>query len=223
MKYFHVFEKPRIYSTKVSLYPNFSLREAAAYAGNTSYVLPLPDRETGFYLLGLLNSHVCEYFSRSVFSPKANGYYEVQPEALARFPIPNAAPADREAIGILAQEITHEAQARYTLHEKVRHRLQSDLGTPATRLNQKLTAWWTLDFPTLRRELVKVTKADIPIKDRSEWEAWLGEQRAAHDKYTDAIIQRETDLNARVYALFSLAAEEIKLMEAATKYRYGEV
>jgi len=220
--YYSAFESPRIHSTKVSIFPRFSLSEATAYAGNTSYVLPLPDRETGFYLLGLLNSHVCEYFSRSVFSPKANGYYEVQPEALARFPIPNASDTDREAISTLAQQITQHAQARYALHQQTRHRLQTDLGTPATHLNQKLTAWWTLDFPSLRRELVKVTKADIPLKDRHEWETWLSEQRAAHDRHTDAIIQRETDLNARVYALFGLAAEEIQQIEAVTKYQYGE-
>lgn len=45
---------------------------------------------------------------------------------------------------------------------------------------------------------------------------------AAHDRHTDGTTQREADLNARVYALFHLTAEEIKLIEAATKYKYGE-
>jgi len=33
----------------------------------------------------------------------------------------------------------------------------------------------------------------------------------------------ETDLNRRIYALFDLSAAEVKLIEASTKYRYGEV
>ena len=85
------------------------------------------------------------------------------------------------------------------------------------------TAWWTLDFAGLQTELVKVFKKAIPVKERDEWEAWFEEQRAAHTRYTDAIIARETALNARVYALFGLEEAEIRIIEAATKYRYGEV
>lgn len=44
-----------------------------------------------------------------------------------------------------------------------------------------------------------------------------------HEQHTGMIIGREADLNARVYALFGLAAGEIALIEAATKYHYGEV
>ena len=221
--YYPAFEEPRIHSTKVSLFPRFSLLEETSYAGNTSYVLPLSDVATGFYLLGLLNSHVCEFFSRSVFAAKANGYYEVQPEPLARFPIPNAPDADREAVGALAQQITAEARARYALHERVRRRLRTDFGDPSTGLNQKLTAWWTLDFAALQKELVKVFKKGVPVKERDEWEEAFGDYRAAHTRHTDAIIARETDLNARVYALFKLGTAEIALIEATTKYKYGEV
>lgn len=223
VEYFHVFEKPRIHSTKVSLYPAFSLLGTEAYAANTSYVLPVPDMKTGYYLLGLLNSHVCEYFCRSVFAAKANGYYEVQPEPLSRFPVPNASDADKDAVGALAREITAEAKARYALHEKVRQRLRTDFGSPGVPLNQKLTAWWNLDFPGLRRELVKVFKHDIPIKERDDWQEWFEAQKKAHTERTNAIVARETALNAHVYALFALKAAEIALIEAATKYQYGEV
>jgi hypothetical protein len=221
--YYSAFEQPRIHSTKVSLFPKFSLSDETSYAGNTSYVLPVPDMKTGYYLLGLLNSHVCEYFCRSVFAAKANGYYEVQPEPLSRFPTPNAPDADRDAIGTLALEITAEAKKRYALHEKVRQRLQTDFGSSGTALNQKLTAWWSLDFPGLRRELVKVFKRDIPVKERDDWQEWFEAQTKAHTERTSAIVARETDLNARVYALFKLKEAEIALIEAATKYQYGEV
>jgi hypothetical protein len=33
----------------------------------------------------------------------------------------------------------------------------------------------------------------------------------------------ETELNARVYALFDLTAAEIAIIEESTKYQYGEV
>ncbi|MEI8166570.1 MAG: hypothetical protein WCG26_09325, partial [Chloroflexales bacterium] len=89
--------------------------------------------------------------------------------------------------------------------------------------NNKLTAWWTLDFPAFRAEVLKVFKRDIPLKDRDDWQEWLGVQREQHRQHTTAIIAGETALNARVYALFDLSADEIALIEASTKYQHGGV
>jgi hypothetical protein len=130
---------------------------------------------------------------------------------------------ERESIGGLTMAITEQAKARYDLHRRARHRIESDLGTPGKRLNQKLTAWWTLDFPSFRAEIKKVLKHDIPLRDRDDWEAWLDERRAEHDRHTAEIVRLETELNARVYALFDLTADEIQTIEEITKYRYGEV
>jgi len=221
--YYHVFEHPRIHSTKISLFPTFSFLEKNAYAGNTSYVIPTPDEKTAGYLLGLLNSRVSEYFCRNIFAAKANNYYEIQPSGLSQFPIPDAPAAESDAIGVLAMAITEQARIRYILHTQVRHRIASDLGVVGKALNQRLTAWWNLDFPAFRAELLKVFKRDIALKERDDWEAWLAEQRAAHQHHTAEIVRLETELNSRVYTLFDLTPAEITLIEESTKYRYGEV
>lgn len=93
--YYSVFEQPRIHSTKVSLYPTFSLSEEVSYALNTAYVLPVEDTIMGNYLLGVLNSRVCEFYCRRVFAPKANGYFEIQPRELSRLPIPDESDEER--------------------------------------------------------------------------------------------------------------------------------
>ena len=159
--------------------------------------------------------------------------YQLTDQFITRLPIPAMTDADRATLGTLAMEITDLARTRYALHGRVRHRLHSDFGAllrqgsggqaPEKKLNQKLTAWWTLDFPALRAEVQKVFKRDIPLKERDEVEAWHAAQRNEHARLTGEIVKRETDLNARVYALFGLTDEEIVLIEASTKYRYGEV
>ncbi len=128
----------------------------------------------------------------------------------------------RTEIAQLAQEITATAKARYGLHERVRRRISGDLGGGG-RLNQKLTAWWERDFASFRSEVQKLGKHEIPLRDRDEWEEWLAAQRARHDQLTAAIVERETQLNQHVYGLFNLTDAEIALIEASTKYRYGEV
>ena len=221
--YHPVFGSSRIHSTKVSLYPAFSISEQPCYAGNTSYVIPLRDLNDGLYLLGLLNSRVCEFFCRNVFAPKANGYYEVQPDGLERMPIPSAKTGAAGKIANLAGRLTALAANRSAIADRARHRL-TDLFAPDVTLSQKLSAWWDLDFTRLRAEIRKISnKTDIPVQERDQWEAWFAEQRAEHQHLTDEIIRLETGLNERVYALFKLTSDEIKLMEDSTKYKYGEV
>jgi hypothetical protein len=51
----------------------------------------------------------------------------------------------------------------------------------------------------------------------------LASRRAEHEQRTAEIVRLETELNARVCALFDLTPAEIKIVEESTKYRYGEV
>jgi hypothetical protein len=57
----------------------------------------------------------------------------------------------------------------------------------------------------------KALKHDIPLKERDEWEEWLEAQREKYEQHTAQIVQWETDLEARMYALFALSPAEIAL------------
>src|SRR5688572_32000528 len=75
-------------------------------------------------------------------------------------------------------------------------------------LNQKLTAWWNLDFPGLRAEVQKTFKRPIPLKDQDEWEAWLTTQRS--EEHTSEL-QSQSNLVCR------LLLEKKKKKETPTK------
>jgi hypothetical protein len=149
--------------------------------------------------------------------------YQQNIQFISRLPIPHASGDEREAICALVMEITEYAGSRYELHQKTHRRILSDLGVPGKKLNQKLTAWWELDFPAFRAEVKKVFKHDIPLDEHDEWEEWLAGRRAEHEALTAEIVRLETDLNARVYHMFNLTPEEIQTIEESTSYRYGEV
>jgi hypothetical protein len=61
------------------------------------------------------------------------------------------------------------------------------------------------------------------LKERQEWELFLGNGREQHQQLTAQIIVLETELNRHVYALFKLTPEKIQIIETSTKYNYGEV
>lgn len=66
-------------------------------------------------------------------------------------------------------------------------------------------------------------KREIPVKERGEWEEWLTTQRSEHERLTGEIVGLETELNDRVYRLFDLTPDEIRITEETTQYAYGEV
>jgi len=221
--YYGAFDKPKIMWPDICRYPRFSWDTSETFVNDKGFIAVVEDP----YILGILQSRSAWHCVSKlcVGLGERAGYmvYQLKSQFISRLPIPDASDEDKAAIGTLAREITAEAKKRYALHEKVRQRLRTDFGSPGISLNQKLTAWWTLDFPGLRRELVKVFKHDIPIKERDDWQEWFEAQKKAHTERTNAIVARETALNAHVYALFALKAAEIALIEAATKYQYGEV
>jgi hypothetical protein len=221
--YYPAFDSPKIFWPDIAKLPRFSWADPGTYANNTGYFIPTSD----LALLGILQSRLIWFAISQVCQPlrlRAGLWqYRMFPQFLSRLPIPDLDTEQREAIGGLATTITALARQRYVLHEKARHRLQVDHGTPGKVLNTRLTRWWDLDFPTLQTELKKVFNRSIPLKERDDWEEWLADRRIEHDRLTAEIIRHEIDLNARVYQLFNLNPDEIENIEQITKFSYGEV
>jgi hypothetical protein len=221
--YYDALGQPKIVWSDVSKLPRCSYADPDIYVGNTGHFIPAAQPE----LLALLQSRVLWFVIMQICTPlrlRAGLWqFRMIPQFARRLPIPDMPDPDREALASLAMQATDRARTRYELHQRVRHRIITDLQVPEGKLNQKLTAWWTLDFSALRAELRKLTKRDLPVNERDEWEAWHTAQCTEHTRLTDQIIAAEEDLNVRVYSLFGLTPTEIALIEETTKYRYGEV
>jgi len=217
------FEGSKLFWPEMAKQPRFTLAPSGLVGNKTTFMIP----GNHPLLLGILMtrplwfvvSHVCMPIGERAGMLR----YVLSEQFMSRLPIPDAPPADRDAIGGLALAITEQARSRYTLHRRTRHRILTDLGAPGAALNQKLTAWWELDFPAFLGEVRKALKREIPVRQRDDWEGWLAAQRGEHAQRTAAIVRLETQLNSKVYDLFDLNAAEIKLIEASTKYRYGDV
>jgi hypothetical protein len=88
------------------------------------------------------------------------------------------------------------------------------LGNSA-QLTGRLKSWWNLpDFAAFKNEVKKALNADIPLKERNEWESWISQNRARIHELTAEIAHIEGEINARVYDLFDLTPQEISLLEA---------
>jgi hypothetical protein len=146
---------------------------------------------------------------------------------MERLPIPNASEADRETIGSLAKTCNELGQSRYDLHEAVRHRLITTFagsadGSVVGTLNNKARDWWQ---PSLR-ELGEALKTSFKLKASpfanpriaDEWEPYLNDKKTQVARSASALSDSERELNERVYLLFNLSLEGIKLLEREVEH-----
>ncbi len=220
--YYEKFDAPKIFWVEITKNPRFSWDTEGKYANNKAYFIPQAD----IAWLATLQSRVTWFAISQLCTPlgeRAGSFrYQLFAQFIERLPIPDMTSGERGILAQFAGEITAAAKSRYALHTKMLGRM-GDLIPKGKPINRKLTEWWSLDFAALRAELGKTFKQDIPLRDRDDWESLWKERCAEHERLTAIIIARETEMNDRVYRLFELGKDDIRLIEEETKYPYGAV
>lgn len=208
------FESPKIIYPDLSQGPKFHIDRNGFFSPNTTYVIPSSDT----FLLGLLNSRTTWFFLRGISGAMRGGEWRLRlfSQYIEAIPIPTASDAEKAELGKLAEAAQATAEQRNGLQQSITRRIP-DLAAdpPSAKLSTALKEWWTLpDFAAFQREVRKTLKAEIPLKQRSEWEDWITTTRAEINALTAEIARLEVEINAKVYALFDLTPAEIKLLEA---------
>jgi hypothetical protein len=205
-------ERPTIGYIDMAMSPSFSLQSDASYYANTAYFLPASD---GF-LLSVLNSPIGWFVWSGTTTMARGGVRRLFTQHVEKTPIPTATDEQKAELATLAETAQAAAEKRYGLQQEVTRRIPDLATDPASaKLTNKLKEWWTLpDFAAFQKEVKKALKADIPLKERNDWDSWLSENRGEIDRLTDRICTCEREINAKVYALFDLDADDIALLEA---------
>ncbi len=194
----------------------FSVVENGDFINNKCFFLPVKD----WALVALLNSKLEWAQLTGLARSKRGGYIEAEAQYVEQLPIPAFTGESRTRLAALGEACTTAARTRWTIISAVRHRIL-DLAPPERRkLTGKLEDWHTLDFAGFLAEVKKALRADIPLKQRGEWEGYLAENRALVESLTATIETSERDIDRIVYDLFGLTADEITLLETSLAGQY---
>lgn len=189
----------------------FALEETGAFSNDKSYFIPSAD----LGLLCLLNSRVAWYFLSAISPAVRDGWHEMRVQYVERLPVPEFSDSDRSRLAKIGQACTSAARERFALQSAVRRRILDLAPANRRKLNTRLEAWHELDFTAFRDEIKKAFHTEIPLKERGEWETYLAENAAEVQALTRQIDLAEREIDASVYALFDLTADEIALVEGA--------
>lgn len=222
--YYDKFDTLKIIWPDISKLPRFSWNETGDYLNNTGFFIS----NASWHLLALLQSRVLWFVISQIATPlrlRAGLWqYRVLPQNVERLPIPELTAEQESSLAAIAEEITGLARSRYQMHEDFRRTLVTEFGGGAISTRVALYRWWEFaDEKALSDEVKRQLGREIPLNKRSEWRGYLADERAKHNDLTAQIVALETRLNAIVYDAFGLDEAERRLIEATTKYPYGEV
>lgn len=221
--FWKIFENRMIVWPDITNYPRFAFLEPGTYVGMTAFIIPSTDA----YLLGVLSSWSTWFFISKSAQPlrlrSDRWQYRLKKQYMENIPIPDASPADREAIAKLAELCNTLGTERYRIEENVRHRLLTSFRVDAEhKLNEKAEEWWSLDFRELGEQLKKSFKRkQNPLtapKTADEWEPYWKDKRAAVEALRRKLADAEAEINDRVYKLFGLSKDEIQLLQREVEH-----
>jgi type I restriction-modification system DNA methylase subunit len=207
------FAKPKILFRDISASPTFLMERAGLFNDTTSYFIPTSD----VFLLSILNSNAFWFWIKGKTPMARGGFYRFKAQYIERTPIPPATDDQKAALASLAESAQAAAEKRYCLQLEIARRIPdlAPSGNPP-KMTDRLKSWWDLpDFAAFQAEVKKAFKADIPLKERNDWESWISETRQQIHALTAKITALEADINTRVYALFGLTPDEITLLESS--------
>ena len=130
-------------------------------------------------------------------------------------PLPVLSKEPAETLKEMATTATSCATRRRRVVAETGRRILDLAPAGKRKLTRKLEAWHDLDFTAFRAEVKKAFGAEIPLKERGDWEAYLAENAAEVHRLTAEIAQAEREIDAIVYCLFDLTPDEIALLEAS--------
>jgi hypothetical protein len=193
----------------------FAFDTAGYFSNDKSYFMP----DSDLNLLAILNSRVAWYFITGVSPAVRGGFHEMRVQYIEKVPVPAFRSSDKKRLDDLAETCTDAANRRLQLETNVRHRIL-DLAPPERRrFSSKLQNWWNLNFANFRSEVKRALRAEIPVRERDQWEAYLKENAARWRRLTAEIEVAERKIDTIVYRLFDLTADEIQLLERSLASR----
>jgi len=160
------------------------------------------------YILALLNSTLYTYVVQQKMVTNEQAFPQILMTDLENLPIPEC--DDQQPFIELADAMLGLNKELQETRSRFIRRLQDNI--PEVKINGALEAFDSLDFNGFVSELKK-QKIRLSLFQQDEWEQYFNKNKQECEELSAKITETDKEINARVYALYDLTDEEIKLIE----------
>ena len=209
----NLFNSNKILTPAVSKSNSFALDNAgSSYLCGGAGVFGLVQNEfDNYFLLGVLNSSVVEYFLHTISTKKQGGYYSYLNSFLSQIPIPDKINPD---LAIIVKEIIRMKNETITIKsrflERVKHNLKLEKNT------KNLEKFYEMGFDKFLGEISK-QGIQLSLKQQDEWEDYFNEYKKELIILQIQIDDINKEINQMIYKLYGLTKEEIAIIEGSIK------
>ena len=192
---------PRIFATYI---------EKEAIVKNTAAVIIQADVNFHLkYLLTLLNSKLFSFYFFQI-APKShnNSYPSFNSRLIKNLPIKKL--AEQQPFVQKADIMLQKNEELHKLTQKFLTLLTAEFSLP--KVSKKLQNWHTLTWQQFDKELQK-QKVKLSLAQKIEWLGAFETEKTKAKTITATIEQTDREIDAMVYRLYGLTAEEIKIVE----------
>lgn len=203
--YYAQFEVPKIIYQVFQIKPCFLLDESGLYCNNSVWFIPTNNKA----LLAILNSRM-GWWLITKYCSQIQGGYQLIWKYFGNIPIPAIEGELAAQLAVLADDMLALNKELQETRSRFIRRLQDNI--PEVKINGALEAFDSLDFNGFASELKK-QKIRLSLFQQDEWEKYFNKNKQDCEELSAKIAETDKEINARVYALYDLTDEEIKLIE----------
>ena len=138
-------------------------KNASVYLNNVRVNGIVPTERTDpWFLLGVLNSNICNFVFKRIAKVKVGGFYEANRQFIAPLPVPRANSAEQHSVGNFAQELQSLHSRRRDILAFIANRMKT------LRKRMKPEIWL---FPTLmsKAEWESSAPKALDLTDQRDW------------------------------------------------------
>ncbi len=203
--YYAQFEVPKIIYQVFQIKPCFLLDESGLYCNNSVWFIPTNNKA----LLAILNSRM-GWWLITKYCSQIQGGYQLIWKYFGNILIPVIEGELAEQLSILANQMISLNKDIQAKRARFIRRLQDNM--PDIKITGTLETFDTLDFAGFVSELKK-QKIKLSLAQQDEWEEYFGQYKTDCEELKSSIATTDAEINNRVYALYGLTDDEIKLIE----------
>ena len=207
-----IFEVPeKLLLRQTGAYPICSLDTNSYYTLDTVHNGQIVDARFSIkYILCLLNSKLLRFVYESAINETGKVFAQVKIIYINPLPIKEIPFSDQQPFIDLADRMLAMNKDLQAKRARFLRRLQDNM--PEVKITGALETFDTLDFAGFVAELKK-QKIKLSLVQQDEWEEYFGQYKAALNEISAQISATDKEIDARVYALYGLTEEEIKVIE----------
>lgn len=199
--YHQDFKLPKIMYQVLQVKPCFVFDEQGQYCNNSMWIIPTDNKS----LVGILNSKMGWWLITKYCTQIQNGCQLIW-KYFGQIPIPNL---NGELDDLVNAMIVNTKELNSDLNQ-LTGLLQSKFGI--VKFSRKLENWHQLEFGDFLKELKK-EKVGLTLSEEAEWLTYFNERKKRLQGIQAHIIRTEKEIDAKVYELYGLTEEEIKVVE----------